>query len=152
MGEAIAGLTSSDLDDLLRLYKHLHPEDEPLPARPVVEAVWHDMLALPGHHLLGARRGGELVGSCAIQVVPNLTRGARPYGLIENVVVHPDHRRRGMGARLLEHALDLAWDAGCYKVMLQTGTQNAYTRDFYSRVGFDGGTKRGFVVHRPRCP
>jgi GNAT superfamily N-acetyltransferase len=82
--------------------------------------------------------------------VPNLTRGARPYGLIENVVTHPDWRGRGIGTAVLHHALNLAWDADCYKVMLLTGRTDEATLGFYERAGFAGGEKTGFVARPPR--
>ena len=57
---------------------------------------------------------------CTVTVVPNLTRGCQPYGLIENVVTHAEHRQRGYGKAVLAEALALAWSQGCYKVMLMT--------------------------------
>jgi len=49
-----------------------------------------------------------LVASCALAIIANLTRGARPYAVIENVVTHESYRRRGLGTAVLHHAVDLA--------------------------------------------
>jgi GNAT superfamily N-acetyltransferase len=79
-------------------------------------------------------------------VIPNLTRGARPYGLIENVVTHPEYRKQGIGSNLLRYALRLAWEKQCYKVMLLTGRKQEETLRFYESVGFQRGIKTGFVA------
>jgi GNAT superfamily N-acetyltransferase len=92
---------------------------------------------------------GRLVASCILVVVPNLTRGGRPFGVIENVVTHREYRRRGIGSELLHHALDLAWEAGCYKVMLLSGMHRVESHAFYESVGFQKGAKIGFEARPP---
>src|SRR5215218_463354 len=85
-----------ELSGLLALYRHLHPEDPELPILPHVEEHWAAICANPHWQYLGAEVDGRLVATCVLSVIPNLTRHARPYGLIENVVTHPDFRRRGV--------------------------------------------------------
>jgi GNAT superfamily N-acetyltransferase len=92
---------------------------------------------------------GALVASCTLTIIPNLTRGARPYGLIENVITHVDYRRRGFGTKLLQHALGVAWDHACYKVMLLTGRKDEGVFRFYKEAGFQRGLKTGFIAYPP---
>jgi GNAT superfamily N-acetyltransferase len=89
---------------------------------------------------------GQLVSSCTITVIPNLTRGGRPYGLIENVVTHADHRGRGYARAVLQDALSFAWAQGCYKVMLMTGRKDEATLRFYESAGFDRHGKQAFIA------
>jgi len=91
--------------------------------------------------------GGVLVASCTLIVVPNLTRGGRPYGLIENVVTHAHFRKRGFGKQVLAAASSAAWDAGCYKVILMTGSTKPETLKFYAEAGFEQ-SKTGFQMRR----
>jgi len=130
---------------LLGLYRQLLPSDEPSPADAELDAVWQEILARPGVLVFVGESQGVVVATCTLVVVPNLTRGARPYSLIENVVVHSDHRRRGYGDALMRHAISSAWSAECYKVMLLTGRDQ--THDFYEGVGLERGVKTGFVVY-----
>ena len=88
----------------------------------------------------------KAVSTCALTIVPNLTRSARPDGLIENVVTHPDYRKRGIGTQVLQHALSLAWSRNCYKVMLMTGSKQESTMRFYEQAGFTCGEKTGFIA------
>ena len=89
---------------------------------------------------------GEIVSSCACVIVPNLTRNARPYALVENVVTRADRRGRGYAGACLARAREIARAAGCYKIMLLTGANDAKTLDFYRRAGFDDTEKTAFVL------
>jgi GNAT superfamily N-acetyltransferase len=91
---------------------------------------------------------GVLASSCSLAIIPNLTRGVRPYALVENVVTHADHRKRGLARSVLMAALDAAWAADCYKVMLATGSKNPETLRFYEQCGFQRGGKTFFQVRR----
>lgn len=85
----------SELNNLLALYAQLHKSDDPLPEPAVVQAVWQELMANPRYKYFGSYVDSRLVSSCTITVIPNLTRGCRPYGVIENVVTHPNHRNQG---------------------------------------------------------
>ena len=139
-------LETQDLESLLHLYTHLHETDDPLPDGNELAAVWAEALANPRCRYYGGFVTGQLVASCTIMVIPNLTRGARPYGLIENVVTHRDHRNQGHGKALLAQALDFGWSQSCYKVLLMTGRKGAATQHFYEGAGFDAQAKKAFVM------
>jgi GNAT superfamily N-acetyltransferase len=143
---------AEDLTGLLALYKDLHSADEPLPAQPVLDKVWTDILSNPWQHVLLVEVERQLVSSCVLQLVSNLTRGARPYGLIENVVTRQDRRGQGFGSGVLKAALDLAWEKRCYKVMLLTGRKDSKVFGFYEKAGFKAGVKTGFVAMPPIEP
>lgn len=87
---------SEDLEALRQLYLHLNPIDEPL-SEALAGERWKAMLGDPGFACLVGFHEGQLVSSCCFAIIPNLTRGNRPYALIENVVTHQDFRRHGFG-------------------------------------------------------
>ena len=88
---------------------------------------------------------GKVVSSCVCVIVPNLTRGARPYALIENVVTHQDYRGRGYASACLDFACKLAQAEHCYKIMLMTGAKDEKTLSFYRRAGFVSDEKTAFI-------
>lgn len=51
-------------------------------------------------------------------------------------------------ASVNSHAIDSAWDAGCYKVVLTTSRKDPAVWAFYERCGFDSSDKRAFVIRR----
>ena len=136
----------ADLPDLLALYQFLNPDDPLLPVDDGLQRHWQDILDNEALHYVVARVNGKLISTCNLTIVPNLTRSARPYGLIENVVTHPEYRRRGIGTQVLKYALNIAWKQRCYKVMLLTGSKNDATLRFYEQAGFARGEKTGFVA------
>lgn len=142
----IRPLAKSDLPALLKLYEHLHDSDAPLPAQSEIDAVWTEIMSSNRFQYFGGFVGDALVSSCTISIIPNLTRGCKPYGVVENVVTHVDHRRRGYGTDLLRFVLSRAWSAGCYKVMLLTGRKDEATLRFYRSAGFDPDEKHAFVA------
>lgn len=142
----IRGLNKGELDQLFKLYRHLHESDDPLPPENVVQRIWQEIQEDPGHKYFGLFDGDLLISSCVLNIIPNLTRGCRPYGLIENVVTHSGFRRRGLGRALLLYALEYAWNRGCYKVMLLTGRKDEGTYTFYESAGFDRHAKQAFLA------
>ena len=136
----------SDIGPLLDLYRQLHPDDPPL-ALPEAVTLWERSLLYPGSEILIGVKDGEIVSTCALVVVPNLTRGGRPYALIENVVTASSQRKRGFGAAVMKAAIAAAWRQDCYKVMLLTGTNDPATLKFYHDAGFEQN-KTGFQIRR----
>lgn len=142
-------LSAPELPALMALYRHLHDSDDPVPEDGRLETVWQQALDDPRIRYVGAYVGGELVASCTIALVPNLTRGCRPWGVIENVVTHAAHRGRGLGKAVLAEALAFAWAQGSYKVMLMTGRKDEATLRFYEGAGFDRQGKQAFIARPP---
>ena len=140
----IRKIREDELSKLLELYTHLHAAEPELAVDARVADLWQRIVHDPALHYFVAEEAGRLAASCTLAVIPNLTRGARPYGVIENVVTHPDFRRREIGTRLLRHALNEAWALGCYKVMLMTGRDGL--EPFYEAAGFKAGVKTAFVA------
>lgn len=144
----IRRIREDELPNLLRLYSFLHPEDPIIePADDAVQKLWQKILADANLRYYVAHKEEKIVSTCTLTLVPNLTRGLRPYGLIENVVTEPEHRKQGYATQVLRHALDEAWSAGCYKVMLETGSKKEETLRFYEKVGFHRGIKTGFIAY-----
>lgn len=137
-------LQPDELPALLALYRHLNDEEPPEPQ--AAQEAWDEALANPRSRYFGAYYSGALVSSCVITVIPNLTRGAQPYALIENVVTHAEHRGNGFGKAVLAAALQFAWDSHCYKVMLLTGRNDEAVYRFYESAGFSRHGKQAFII------
>jgi GNAT superfamily N-acetyltransferase len=138
----------NDLTSVLELYRHLG-ETNLGSNLPELHRVWREMLAQPGLTCILGLYDDNVVSSCCIVIVPNLTHGGHPYSLVENVVTRRDFRKRGFGTAVVKHALSLAWASGCYKAMLLTGSRRPETHRFYQECGFLADDKIGFVARPP---
>lgn len=138
--------TRGDIPRLLDLYEHLIPGDERADDGAAIEA-FERFLTYSGSAILIGEVDGVLAASCTLVVVPNLTRGATPYAIVENVVTHGAYRQQGYGRQLLDAATDAAWAEGCHKIMLLTGSKDRGTFNFYLGAGFEQ-SKTGFQKRR----
>ena len=140
----IREISEKDFDGLLRLYMQLH--DNPLPGKDDrVLGVWKDILNDKNHHIIVAEENGVIVSSCVCVIIPNLTRGQRPYAFIENVITDKDHRKKGYATACLNYARQIAVNENCYKMMLLTGSKERSTLDFYERAGYNQNDKTAFI-------
>ncbi|MCC8478110.1 GNAT family N-acetyltransferase [Streptomyces globisporus] len=134
-----------DFEGILRLYRQLQPEDPVLLDRSDA-AVFAQILGSAGLHLFVLEVDGAIVATTYLNVIPNLTRSASPYAVIENVVVDQALRGKGLGKQIMADTLQAAWDAGCFKAMLQTGSRRPATHAFHRAGGFSPDEKTAHLA------
>lgn len=133
-----------DLNGLLELYLYLHEELLPKSDDHLMNT-WNQILSDPNHHIIVNEIDGKIVSSCVCVIIPNLTRGIRPYAFVENVVTHEDYRKKGYATECLDHARKIAQQENCYKMMLLTGSKRQSTLDFYTKAGYNSNDKTAFI-------
>ncbi len=145
MLEKVRLIKEDELNSLLSLYEYLNFDDPVLEINNDLKKHWKDILSNPDYFYLVREEEGMLVSTCNLTIIKNLTRQARPYGLIENVVTHPNYRKKGYGTAVLKKAVQIAREHDCYKVMLLTSQKDDATLNFYKNAGFSRGEKTGFI-------
>ena len=135
---------TNDLNALLELYLHLH--EDSIPADDAhLRQTWDQIIADPNHHIIVNEIDGKIVSSCVCVIIPNLTRGIRPYAFVENVVTSADNRCHGYARECLDYAKAIAQRENCYKMMLMTGSKNPATLRFYENAGYNSNDKTAFI-------
>jgi len=148
MSVLVREATARDFEDLIRLYRQLQPED-PILSDGRDRRVFDQIVAAENLHLFLLDVDKRVVSTCYLNIIPNITRSARPYAIVENVVTDASRRGCGFGTQVIRHALDFAWSSGCYKAMLQTGSRHASTHAFYRACGFTADEKVGYLARPP---
>jgi len=133
-----------DLFELLNLYLSLHEKEIPEDSLHL-QQVWSEMISDQRHHVIVKEVGERIVSSCICVIIPNLTRGVRPYALIENVVTREEDRGKGYASACLEYAKKIAKEGNCYKMMLLTESKNESTQNFYKGAGYNSEDKKAYI-------
>jgi N-acetylglutamate synthase-like GNAT family acetyltransferase len=137
--------TIIDLPKILELYKELNPEDEELDLV-TAQSIWKNSESKNSVTYLVAFDNNDIVGTCNIAIIDNLTRSGRPYAIIENVITSVKSRRKGIGKELIEKAVELAQSSNCYKVILLSSSKRSEAHKFYESIGFNSNSKKGFEL------
>ena len=99
--------TEADIPRILELYRELvittsHAEQGRIPSPDDFHRVFAEISVSPGHELVVAQHGDEVIGTLVLLIVPNLSHDALPWALVENMVVDRRHRRGGIGRLLMD--------------------------------------------------
>jgi len=85
--------------------------------------------------ILVAHDHDAIVGMVNLLFTESTALGAR-VAMLEDMVVFPASRGKGMGTMLLQAAFQVARVEGCKRITLLTDAQNAAAQRFYARHGF----------------
>jgi GNAT superfamily N-acetyltransferase len=140
--------TTADLDALLALFavSEVSRAAEP---RARAEQIWQQTLARDGVAVFVSEADARIVSTCMLVTAPNLLRGGRQHGFIENVVTHPEFQGRGHGRTVIAAALAEAWQRDCHHVLLQSGRTDPRVHRFYEGCGFVPGLRTAYAARRP---
>jgi GNAT superfamily N-acetyltransferase len=81
------------------------------------------------------RNGTRMIGMINLLITISTAEGGFVL-LLEDLVIHCDHRGQGYGSRLLEHALEYARSKNFLRITLLTDRMENRARGFYERHGF----------------
>jgi len=137
---------ASDPDALLVLLVQLSPANADTD-RSVAERLLAALIGDERTRLMVATDGHLLLGTATLVVVPNLTHNGRPWVQLENMVVDESRCGHGIGKALLDACKEAAWEAGSYKVQLQSANARDGAHSFYAREGFEPSSQ-GFRFYR----
>ncbi|WP_033291979.1 GNAT family N-acetyltransferase [Amycolatopsis jejuensis] len=86
--------------------------------------------------LVVATSEDQPVATLQLTIIPGLARGGALRGQIEAVRVRRDHCGAGLGAELVQWAIDESRRRGCKLVQLTSDTTRAAAHRLYERLGF----------------
>lgn len=136
---------------ILELYRELaittsQVEQSQNPSPDDYRQTFAKICAVPGYNLLVVEDQSVVIGTIVLLIVPNLAHSACPWAIVENLIVDDEYRRQQVGKLLMEYAVALASEAGCYKPMLNSNKKRRGAHRFYRSLGFEA-TAHGFSMY-----
>ena len=128
-------VTRQDLPRILDLYARAL--DGKALAVADAEHLFERIRSYPDYQLYLCEQDGRLAGTFALLIMDNLGECGTPSGVVEDVVVEPEFQRRGVGRAMMEHALAICRQKGCYKMMLSSNLARTEAHAFYESLGFE---------------
>lgn len=126
-GIALRRARPGDATGVRTLIEHLGHNPEPRGfAETFTQVVRH-----PEAAVIVLAEGVRVVGYLALSHRPQIRLGGR-IATIDELAVDPDHRGRGLGSALLEHALELVRGLTCVRIEVSTGLAHG----FFAKHGF----------------
>lgn len=102
-------------------------------------------LGAPGHYMIVALAGGEIVGQCAAVVHRHPDKPTELY--IDEVGVTPALRRRGIARRMLDAMFALGRELGCEEAWVGTEPDNIAARALYETASPPPEPAETFVMY-----
>jgi len=129
--------TAADLPKVLDLYAQ--PEFDAGKVLPLETArqLLERFADYPDYALYVAERGGKIVGTFALLVMHNLGHLGALSAIVEDVAVAPTFQGEGIGKAMMQFALELCREKGCYKLMLSSNAKREHAHAFYESLGFE---------------
>ena len=82
-----------------------------------------------------AEDAGKVVGMCSVQTLISTAEGG-PVGLVEDMIVNRQYRRRGMGRAILSEIMKWGIEKKMTRLQLLRDADNADALEFYARNGW----------------
>jgi ribosomal protein S18 acetylase RimI-like enzyme len=91
----------------------------------------------PFYRVFVATDGDVIVGSYEFLLMDNLAKGGAKTAIVEDVAVDPRVQRKGIGRKMMNHAMALAKEKGAYKLVLSSNKNRTEAHAFYESLGFE---------------
>ncbi len=130
-----------DITAILELYAQPEIDNGQLLSIEKAEKIFARIASYPDYSLYVAEISDTIVGSFALLIMDNLGHLGAPSAIVEDFVVAPSVQRKGIGRKMMEHAVILARNSRCYKLSLSANLKREKAHAFYTSLGF---TKHGY--------
>ncbi len=140
----IRDAVEADLPGLLQLFESSGLDPAGQADLQSLHRAWQQLRAWPGARVRVAElaesaegEGARIVGTLTLFILPMLSHQATPCAVVESVGVDAGLQGQGVGRALMQDALHLAAQAGCYKLALSSNLRRLEAHAFYQHLGFE---------------
>ncbi|HEX7603039.1 MAG TPA: GNAT family N-acetyltransferase [Polyangiaceae bacterium] len=130
-----------DLPEVVRMFAipdegNRKDESPAQPLDPCYAAALRTMADDPNNGLYVAEVDGRVAGAFQLTFIQHVAYRGGLALQIENVIVDPTCRGRGVGDAMMRWAIDRARERRCFRVQLTSNKRRTRAHRFYERLGF----------------
>lgn len=81
-------------------------------------------------------KSGEIIAMVTLLYTISTALGGT-VAMLEDMIVHPQHRDKKVGTKLIQYAINHAKEIGCKRITLLTDNDNTLAQEFYLKNGFE---------------
>ena len=127
--------TEKDLFTLNSLYADMYGRE--LMSNKKIEELWYQIQRVPEYYIYLAYLDRLAIGTFSLIFLPTIIYpGFHKSAILDVVAIHSNYRGRGWGSKMVQKALEISADAGCYKVSLSSNLKRDRAHKFYQSLGF----------------
>lgn len=127
--------TEQDLAILNRLYAEM--DAKPLMSEEEITAIWNQIQQVPNYFIYLAYFEDIAIGTFSLLFMPTMMHlGFHKSAILDAVTISPPYRGKGFGKQMMQKALQISAETGCYKVTLSSNLKRNATHKFYESLGF----------------
>ena len=127
--------TEKDLATLNSLYVDMN--DKPLMAEDKILEIWHQIQQIPDYDIYLAYLEDIAIGTFSLLFMPTMMHpGFHKSAILDSVTILSGYRGKGYGKQMMQEALKISADAGCYKVTLSSNIKRDRAHKFYQSLCF----------------
>ncbi len=89
----------SDLLSLMDLYKHLATDGVSMLNLKEARKIFNKLKTYPDYKIYKVLANKKVIGTFCLIIVDKIRHTGAPFGIVEDVIVHPNYRRKGVGRR-----------------------------------------------------
>jgi GNAT superfamily N-acetyltransferase len=82
-----------------------------------------------------ASESGKIIAMVTLLYTLSTALGGT-VAMLEDMIVHPEHRHKKVGTKLIQYVIDYAKEIGCKRITLLTDGDNTLAHEFYLKSGF----------------
>lgn len=127
--------TKEDLPSILNLYSVFEKDKENVLSLKKAEKIFATIEEYPHYFFYVAVYDNIIIGTFSLLIIDNLVHHGTPSAVIDAVVVDPAFRGRGLGKQMMQIAMNISAEHGCFKLALSSNFQWG-VHDFYKTLGF----------------
>ncbi|MBI5580068.1 MAG: GNAT family N-acetyltransferase [Deltaproteobacteria bacterium] len=98
----------------------------------------------PAYTLLAAKQNGKLVGFGMDVICWELYGDCKPFMVVEDLIVHKNQRRSGVGSDLMRELEKIAIENDCCQLIFVTEAERTEACRFYRSLGYEFEPYKGF--------